>query len=67
MKIEVLKEGYIDLKRRYEGEILDIDQKLFSPKWMKKLSDERERPIMKPSAKKAKPVTADISLDDDVI
>jgi hypothetical protein len=71
MKVEVTKAGYWDLKRRYEGEILDIDPALFSKNWMKKIGggDEEERTIPQSrNVKKPKVVTKETNpLEEDVI
>lgn len=71
MKVEVTKAGYWDLKRRYEGEILDIDPDLFSKNWMKKISggDEDERAVPQSrNVKKSKVVAKEANpLEEDVI
>ena len=36
MKVKALILGYYGNKRRYEGDIFDIDEKLFSKRWMTK-------------------------------
>jgi len=41
IKVKVTKLGYYDLKRRRPGEILTIDEKLFSKNWMVKVTDEQ--------------------------
>jgi hypothetical protein len=65
MRVQVLKQGYFDLKRRNEGDIIEVDPKLFSEKWMKKLS-EGEKPASKKKSVKAEPAE-EVSLEEDVI
>ena len=39
MKVKATRLGYYGNKRRYPGVIFDIDEKLFSKKWMDKNID----------------------------
>jgi hypothetical protein len=67
MRVQVTKQGYYDLKRRYEGEILDIEPKLFSEKWMQKLDGEKATPSRKNRKEIEQSKETSHSSDDDVI
>ena len=77
MKVKAVKLGYYKHKRRYPGEVFELnDEKLFSQKWMKKVdidgsdSDEDDEVVVKrPTKKRGQRVVEEVeqTSDDDVL
>lgn len=43
MKVKVKKLGYFNHERRKEGDILEIKEEQFSPRWMEKLDNRKKK------------------------
>lgn len=48
MKVKATMLGYYGNKRRYEGDIFDIDDKMFSKRWMSKDLEVKSASPVKP-------------------
>jgi len=63
MLVKATMMGYIDHKRKYEGDVFDVSEKGFSENWMMKVDNKStQEPIQESEVKEPLPI-----LDNDVI
>lgn len=67
MRVRATATGYYQLRRRYEGDVFDLEKDShFSEKWMRKVKakpveeDEEEAPVVKKSRRVSQPSVRDL-------